>query len=203
MLDLRPKLSRNAIKVRILAVSLSGHGALWLRTDVRTVYRLGMKHHRNTRCLICLGGLGDVWTPNPAVQTCRTCPRVMHTICLKFKIDRLTSDIHCPLCCKRGWHLIEPAFAMQQLNDDDIRMKRTARKLKWDDKFGESKQMAIWQTLHDDGTLDSGRRLLVDLKLVKPEHLKGARLVNEGTREVKQETRGIKRKSSSAHERLR
>ena len=74
----------------------------------------------------------------------------------------------------------------------------------------EGKHMAIWQTLHDDGTLESDRRLLVDLKLVKPEHLRGARLVNDDgrgimqeTRGIKQETRGIKRKSSSAHERLR
>lgn len=53
-------------------------------------------------------------------------------------------------------------------------MARTARKATWEEKYNDDKDMERWLQLKDDGSLDSDRRLLLDLGVVLVEELRAA-----------------------------
>ena len=66
-------------------------------------------------------------------------------------------------------------------------MARTARKAKWEEKYSEDKQMQEWLLLRDDGSLESDRRLLVELEVVYVENLRAAVEVSDEVIIIKDE----------------
>lgn len=75
--------------------------------------------------------------------------------------------MHCPLCIKRRWHLIRPVTPAQRENQsaDDFHMKRIRRYYRW--HRYNCDHIDKWQKLHDDGSLDSDRKLLIDMSAAK------------------------------------
>lgn len=60
------------------------------------------------------------------------------------------------------------------LHPDDLLMARTARKATWEEQYGNDEDMNQWLKLKDDGSLESDRRLLLDLGVVLVEELRAA-----------------------------
>ncbi|KAK5096502.1 hypothetical protein LTR70_001676 [Exophiala xenobiotica] len=118
---------------------------------------------RNKNCLVCLNSTRQ----EPKSLLCATCPRVMHLACLNTRVAHGGHKMHCPLCIKRRWHLIRPVTPgrREDQSADDFQMKRVRRYYRWHRYNCE--HIDNWQKLHDDGSLDSDRKLLIDMGAAK------------------------------------
>lgn len=87
----------------------------------------------------------------------------MHLACLNTGVAHSGHKMHCPLCIKRRWHLIRPVTPAQRESQsaDDFHMKRVRRYYRW--HRYNCNHIDDWQRLHDDGSLDSDRKLLIDM----------------------------------------
>ena len=119
---------------------------------------------RNKNCIVCLRSIRS----DPNALLCATCPRVMHQSCLDSRHPHGGHRTHCPLCVKRRWHIIRVITPLQREGQsvDDYHMKRVRRYRRW---HGYNCQhIDVWSKLYDDGSLESDRRLLINIGAVKP-----------------------------------
>lgn len=99
---------------------------------------------------------------------CSKCPRAIHLECLDGGAPHAQhKKKHCPLCVKRRWNHISPTTPTQQdgQSDEDFRMERVNRYRTW--HRCSCQHIYNWQKLHDDGSLASDRKLLVDMNVVR------------------------------------
>lgn len=142
---------------------MSSSGRKWCNNaKLVAAWRAGTAE-RNKNCLICLNSIRQ----EPQSLLCVTCPRVMHFACLSTKFGHSGHSMHCPLCIKRRWHLVLPVTPVQRdgQSADDYRMKRIRRYYRWHRYNCEPIQ--DWQKLCDDGSLESDRKLIIDMGAAK------------------------------------
>ena len=137
---------------------------------------------KDKHCIVCKENTAEDVTEDNPVYFCKTCPRVAHKKCLDLKREQ--DDYKCALCRRRGWHIIDPVFTQSQPNElgmhgDDLLMVKAARKIKWDRGFRESSLMRDYGFVHDDGSVESDRRLLMRMKIVKLDDMEGNTLTQE------------------------
>lgn len=120
---------------------------------------------RNKTCLVCLKS-----TRKPHDRSyiiCNTCPRTIHFDCIDQNAPHTWHKQTCPACVKRRWHVTRPITPVQRpdQSDDDYYMQRVRRYHRW--HRYNCQHIESWQRLHDDGSLESDRQLLIEMGVVK------------------------------------
>ncbi|KAK5100427.1 hypothetical protein LTS08_005176 [Lithohypha guttulata] len=153
---------------------------------------------RNKNCLVCLKSVRN----GKEALLCTTCPRVLHSPFLNGKAPHGGHKMHCPLCIKRRWHLVRPVTPTQNegQSEDDSHMKRIRRYHRW--HRYNCMHIVEWCKMHDDGSLESDRRLLISIGAAKvsDKQQQMAGKVSEGRADDEQESSGAEGETEHAGE---
>ena len=96
----------------------------------------------------------------------------MHIACLKggVKQEPGASAISapCPLCVRRGWHVIEKGSPLKSVREhgDDWVMARAVRMMDWKAEFEKNETMNKHAKLTDDGSVECDRQILAGMGLI-------------------------------------